>query len=210
MTQFHDVRFPIKIAFASEGGPMRRTQIVTLASGHEQRNSPWAGSRRRFNAGFGIKSLDEIAEIIAFFEARQGQLHGFRWRDPFDWKSSKISLSPSSQDQIIGTGDGQQTTFQLTKTYASGSASYQRLISKPVSGSVSIAIDGVDLLPSDFTVDTATGEITVTVAPALDAVISAGFLFDIPVRFDTDQLSISLASFEAGDIPNIPVIEVLS
>ncbi len=210
MTNFHDVLFPVDIALNSEGGPARKTDIVALVSGHEERNSPWAGSRRRFNAGYGVKSIDDIEDVIAFFEARRGRLYGFRFRDPFDFKGCRVKETPSADDQALGEGDGVTTTFQLAKHYASGGASYARTIAKPVAGSVSVALDGVvQSEGEDFAIDDTTGAVTMTTAPASGVVVTAGFLFDTPVRFDTDELRINLAAFRAGDIPSIPLIEVL-
>jgi uncharacterized protein (TIGR02217 family) len=206
MTNFHDILFPVDISLNSEGGPARRTEIVTLVSGHEERNSPWAGSRRSYNAGYGVKSLADIESVIHFFEARRGRLYGFRFRDPFDWKSCALAGAPQAEDQEIGTGDGAETAFQLAKTYASGGAAYARRIAKPVAGSVLAAIDGA---PAAFGVDEATGIVTFETPPAAGAIVTAGFLFDTPVRFDTDALRINLAAFQAGDIPSIPLIEVL-
>lgn len=208
---FHEVLFPVDIALNSEGGPTRKTDIVTLVSGHEERNSPWAGSRRAFNAGHGVKSIADIEDIIAFFEARYGRLHGFRFRDPFDFKSCKVALAPANDDQLLGTGDGATTEFQLIKRYDSGGASYARQIRKPVAGSVLIAVAGAAKAQgADFTVDETNGLVTLNAAPAPGETVTAGFLFDTPVRFDTDELRINLAAFKAGDIPSIPLIEVLS
>ncbi len=207
---FHETLFPVDIALNSEGGPTRRTDIVALVSGHEERNSPWAGSRRSFNAGYGVKSIGDIEDIIAFFEARQGRLFGFRFRDPFDFKSCKVASAPADIDQLLGTGDGAATGFQLVKHYASGPASYTRAINKPVAGSALVAIDGAAQSEgADFTLDETTGLITFSVPPAAGAAVTAGYLFDTPVRFDTDELRINLAAFKAGDIPSIPLIEVL-
>ncbi len=210
MTNFHDTLFPVDISLNSEGGPARRTDIVALVSGHEERNSPWAGSRRRFNAGYGVKSIDDIEDVIAFFEARHGRLYGFRFRDPFDYKSCRVAETPGAEDQLLGTGDGAATDFQLVKRYASGGASYARDIKKPVAGSVLAALDGVvKTVGVDFTVDDATGLVSFTSPPGAGVAVTAGFLFDTPVRFDTDELRINLAAFKAGDIPSIPLIEVL-
>ncbi|HXI86175.1 MAG TPA: DUF2460 domain-containing protein, partial [Parvularculaceae bacterium] len=192
MTNFHEVLFPVDIALNSEGGPTRRTDIVTLVSGREERNSPWAGSRRRYNAGYGVKSLADIEAVIAFFEARAGRLYGFRFRDPFDFKSSPLAAAPAASDQAIGTGDGVQTAFQLTKTYRSGGAVSIRTIAKPVAGSVLVAVDGA---AAAFTVDETAGIVTFAAAPAAGAAVTAGFLFDTAVRFDTDALAINLAAF---------------
>ncbi len=208
---FHDIRFPLDISFGSTGGPERRTEIVTLGSGFEERNSPWASSRRRYNAGYGLRSLDDVHELISFFEARQGRLIGFRWKDRADWKSCAPGASVSADDQVIGTGDGATTSFALTKTYQSGAGSYARDITKPVAGSVRIAVAGVEQTAGvDFDVDTMTGLVTFEAGaiPADGATVTAGFAFDVPVRFDTDFLEINLAAFEAGSIPHIPIVEV--
>ncbi|HEY4343440.1 MAG TPA: DUF2460 domain-containing protein [Parvibaculum sp.] len=208
---FHEIRFPVEIAFGATGGPERRTEIVTLGSGFEERNSPWADSRRRYNAGYGLASLDDVHEVIAFFEARHGRLHGFRWKDRADWKSCAPGASVTASDQIIGTGDGARVEFGLTKTYASGGVAYARAIAKPVAGTVRVAVGGVDKTPgTDFSIDAATGIVSFvdSEAPAADAVVTAGFEFDVPVRFDTDFLEINLAAFSAGSVPSIPIVEV--
>lgn len=206
---FHEVRFPTKLSFGSTGGPERKTEIVALGSGFEERNTPWAHGRRRYDAGLGVKSLTDLYAAIAFFEARRGRLYGFRWKDHLDFKS-KGPLEPvTATDQAIGTGTGAQTAFQLSKTYTSGPASYQRPVKKPVSGTVLAAVSGVQkTLGADYTVDAATGVVTFAVAPANGAPVTAGFEFDVPVRFDTDRLEISLAAFKAGELPHIPIVEV--
>jgi len=207
---FHEIQFPTSIALNSEGGPIRKTDIVALVSGHEERNSPWAGSRRSFNAGYGVKSIADIEDVIAFFEARHGRLYGFRFRDPFDFKSCRIGEAIGAADQLIGTGDDSETDFQLIKRYSSGAASYARPIKKPVAGPVRVAVDGVEQTQGpDFTVDDTSGVVSFTAAPGAGLDVTAGFQFDTPVRFDADELRINLAAFEAGEIPSIPLIEVL-
>lgn len=206
---FHEVRFPAALSVGSSGGPERRTEIVTLSNGFEERNSPWAQSRRRYDAGLGVRSLDDLSEVIAFFEARHGQLHAFRWKDWTDFKSCRPSAQPAATDQAIGTGDGAATLFGLRKAYVSGGQTYWRPVAKPVAGSVAVAVDGVALGEGrDYGVDHATGQIQLTAAPATGAGVTAGFEFDVPVRFDTDRITTSLAGFAAGEIPSIPVIEV--
>lgn len=206
---FHDVRFPAKLSLGSSGGPERRTEIVTLANGFEERNTAWAHSRRRYDAGLAVKSLDDMQNVIAFFEARSGMLYGFRWKDWADFKSCEPSKTPTYTDQVIGVGDDVTTEFQLVKDYSSGAQSYKRVISKPIANSVRVAIDGVELLPGqDFAVDGETGIVTCFLAPTTGLEITAGFEFDVPVRFDTDYLEMTVASFNAGEIPQIPVVEV--
>jgi uncharacterized protein (TIGR02217 family) len=206
---FHDIRFPVSLSFGSLGGPERRTDIVTLSNGFEERNTSWAHSRRRYDAGLGLRSLDDIETVIAFFEARSGQLHGFRWKDWSDFKSSNPSTPSGAEDQLIGTGNGQQRVFQLQKTYRSGQQTYARPIRKPVFGTVKVAIEGdVKVEGVEFTVSATTGEVTFTLPPEAGTRITAGFEFDVPVRFDTDQIQTSVASFNAGDMPKVPVVEV--
>lgn len=206
---FHEIRFPANLSFGSVGGPERRTEIVTLANGFEERNSPWAHSRRRYDAGVGLRSLDDMAALIAFFEARAGQLHGFRWKDWSDYKSCEPSRTVAAGDQVIGQGDGRRVEFRLSKLYRSGTASYRRPIVKPVEGTVKIAIGGVEQFETiDFTIDHTTGVITLNAAPMMDAPVTAGFEFDVPVRFDSDRIAVSVANFQAGEVPQIPIVEV--
>ncbi|MEV8465449.1 DUF2460 domain-containing protein [Fluviibacterium sp. DFM31] len=205
---FHEIRFPTSLSFGSAGGPERRTEVVTLANGFEERNTPWAQSRRRYDAGMGVRSLDDVAALIAFFEARQGRLYGFRWKDWADFKSCLPSADPAPGDQVIGTGDGATAVFGLTKRYVSGSESYQRPIAKPVTGTVRVAVAGVEVPPGGFSVDDTTGQVTLGVAPGAGQVVTAGYEYDVPVRFDTDQIVTSVASFQAGDVPDVPVVEV--
>jgi uncharacterized protein (TIGR02217 family) len=207
---FDNVRFPTAIARGSAGGPERRTDVVTTASGHEERNSRWAQSRRRYDVGVGIKSLADLHAVVDFFEARRGRLHAFRFKDHRDFKSSGAFSPPAATDQIIGSGTGSQNAFQLVKTYGAPSRPYVRTITAPVAGSVLVAVNGTQTI--QFAVDTQTGVVSFNVGhmPASGAVVTAGFEFDVPVRFDTDSLSINLTQFSAGDVPEIPLVEVLS
>jgi uncharacterized protein (TIGR02217 family) len=203
---FHDIRFPTSIAFHSSGGPERRTEIVTLGSGFEERNGVWANSRRRYDVGYGVKSLDDIHAVVAFFEARGGRLYGFRFKDFTDFKSCAPAAVVSALDQPLGTGDGAARAFQLVKVYPSGPASWTRAIKKPVSATVRVAVAGVE--QTAFTVDGAAGLVTFATPPPASAAITAGFEFDVPVRFDTDCLAVNLANFRAGEIPSIPIVEI--
>lgn len=205
---FHEVLFPVALSFGSSGGPERRTEVVTLASGFEHRNSSWAHARRRYDAGLGLRSLDDVHAVLSFFEARQGRLHGFRWRDPVDHRSCQPSAIPAAEDCRLGVGDGHNRHFQLVRTYVSGEGAYERPIRKPVAGSVMVAVEGVSLPGSAFAVDGTTGIVTLSAPPAPGAIVTGGFMFDVPVRFDTDRIEVNLANFQAGAIPSIPIVEV--
>jgi uncharacterized protein (TIGR02217 family) len=199
---FHDVRFPAPIALGSRGGPVRRTQVVTLASGHEVRNAQWAGARRRWNAGTGVRCRADVEALVAFFEAREGRRYAFRWRDPFD-HGSRVGGAPTPLDQRLGSGDGETRSFALVKRYAEGGPA--RRITKPVPGSVLVAVDGA---PVPASADPLTGIVTLADAPAPGAVVTAGFLFDVAARFDTDELVLSLEE-GGGEAPDVPIVEVL-
>ena len=211
MTAFHEILFPLDIALKSAGGPQRRTDVVALGSGAEERNARWAHSLRRYDAGYGVKTYDALAQVVAFFEERRGRLYGFRWRDRLDNCSAAPDAAMSATDQAIGVGDGTAATFALSKTYGSLYSPYQRPIAKPVAGSVRVAVNGTEAVEgTDFSVDSTTGLVTFLAGhvPAGGAAITAGFLFDVPVRFDTDYLEVDLSAFAAGAIPKIPLLEI--
>lgn len=198
---FHEVRLPARLAFGSTGGVERRTEVVTLASGWERRSTPWAMGRRRYLIGANLRSLDDMAALTAFFEARRGRLYGFRFRDFADFKSCAPGGEIAATDQALGVGDGARRTFQLTKRYGD----VERAIRKPVEGSVRVAVAGVEV---GFSLEAATGVVTLDATPGVGAAVSAGFVFDTPVRFDADRIEVTLESFGAGRMAAMPLIEV--
>lgn len=204
MSTFHDVSLPLPFALGASGGPERRVDIVALGSGAESRNTPWAHGRRRYDIGGAVRTLDQMHDLITFFEARRGKLHGFRFRDPFDFKSCAPSATPSPLDQVIGEGNGARVSFSLVKAYGD----YSRPITKPVSGSVAIAVDGVALATGAYTLAIDTGVLAFATAPDDGAVVTAGFLFDTPVRFDIDRVDLAIDGFGAGHAMSIPLVEV--
>lgn len=207
MTAFHAVRFPDNVSRGARGGPERRTQVVTLASGAEERNASWSASRRRYDVAYGIRKADDLAAVVAFFEARNGRLTGFLFKDWSDYKSCAPSAAPAATDQILGTGTGSAVKFQLRKAYVSGATTVWRSIRRPVAGTVVISLDGTPT-GSGWTVDTATGVVTFTTAPGSGVIVRAGFQFDVPVRFDTDILDQTLDIERLGSIASIPLVEL--
>lgn len=219
MAGFHEVQFPTNISKGSAGGPERRTQIVTLNSGYEERNATWAHSRRSYDASMGLRSIDDLHDVLQFWEARGGQLYGFRFKDWTDYRSGKPRSTPTMLDMplqpvdasgnwigTIGQGDGSTKTFQLVKAYTSGSISYVRPIRKPVSGTVLVSVAGVSSVA--WTLDTTTGILTFTAAPGAGVQVKAGFEFDVPVRFSAEKISVSYDAFQAGAIQAIEMIEI--
>lgn len=207
---FHEIQFPTNISRGAHGGPQRRTDVVVLGSGAEERNARWADSRRTFNAGYGVRTLNDLYAVIAFFEERRGKLHGFRWHDATDYKSCAPESHATALDQNLGTGDGTMVTFSLIKKYGNAFAPYTRRIAKPVAGSITVAVNGTLVPAAAFVSDIVNGTITFQPnhIPAASQTVSAGFLFDVPVRFDTDKLEINLSGFRSGAIPAIPLVEV--
>lgn len=194
---FDEVRFPDSIAQGSSSGPSFKTNIADSASGSEGRTSVWSKGRLTFDIAYGIHKAVELAQVIAFFRACAGKARGFRFKDYSDYTSASDGVSsPAFTDQLIGEGTGSTNTFQLTKTYSSGDAAYTRNITKPVSGTVTVGIDGTQT--TSFTVDTTTGIVTLSSYPSSGALITAGFEFDVPVRFKDDNLSISLQHIKSG------------
>lgn len=205
---FHEVRLPVRLAFGSTGGVERRTEIVTLGSGHERRSTPWAEGRRRYLIGANLRALDDMTALTAFFEARKGRLYGFRFRDFADFKSCAPGAAVTAMDQALGEGDGVRVRFDLVKRHDDAAGGWVRRIMKPVAGSVRVAVDGVALAPGAFEVDAATGVVTLATAPGAGQAVMAGFEFDVPVRFDADRIEVTLESFEAGRMAAVPLIEV--
>lgn len=195
---FHEVRFPEKIELGVTGGPGYSTTIVTTISGIERRNANWQQSRGRWDVSSGIKDRDDLGALIEFFRARQGKAYGFRFKDWSDFEAVETT---------IGTGDGTTVAFQLVKEYTSGSTEVTRTITKPVADTVDVYLDGM-LQASGFTVDTTTGIVTFGTAPSTDVVVSAAFEFDVPVRFDVDEMSLTQSAFFYGDWSQIPIVEI--
>lgn len=203
---FHDIRFPTGIAYGAKGGPMRKTDIATLDSGFEERNTPWANSLHKYNIGYGVKTENDIYAVKEFFEGRRARLYAFRFKDFQDFRSSLPLSAPTYLDQIIGVADNTQTVFQLKKTYSAGLSPYARSITKPVTGTVLVGVNGTQVF-TGFSCNYLTGEITFDTAPA-SGNITAGFEFDVPVRFDQDDLEINLTTFRLNQIPTINLLEV--
>ncbi len=208
---FHEVQFPTDISKGSSGGPERRTDIVTLRSGFEQRNNIWAHSRRRYDASLGLRDINDLHDVISFFEARSGRLHGFRWKDWTDYRSKGPRTTATRTDVVLGVGTGSLDTFQLIKRYSSGGVEYVRTIRKPVNGTVLVGVAGAARTEgTQYTIDYTTGIITFLPGniPAGGQSVTAGFWFDVPVRFDTEFLSVSVDAFEAGAIQSIDILEI--
>jgi uncharacterized protein (TIGR02217 family) len=209
VSAFHDVLFPLRLARGAVGGPERRTEIVPLANGREARNTAFSRSFRRWDVGSAMRGLDDLADLVAFFEARHGRLHAFRFRDPADHKSCKPDAAIGANDQLLGSGDGARTRFALLKRYGDAAGETLRPIAKPVAGSVLASVSGVELAPAAFGVDAETGELVLATPPATGAAVRAGFMFDVPVRFESDRLDVSLDAFSAGRVVSVGLLEVL-
>ena len=206
MADFHDVRFPLQLGFGASGGPAFSTQIVVTGSGHEQRNSQWSDALVHYDAGVGIRSEADLAALLGFFRARRGQAHGFRFRDPIDHGSAPLGVAVSALDQRLGNGDGGTTRFDLVKLYGEGDDVQTRRITRPDPATVRVAIDGAVQL-AGWQLG-ALGHIDFNTPPPAGAAVTAGYEFDVPVRFDADRIDVSIAGWRAGDLPSVPLIEL--
>ena len=181
--------------------PKFSTAVVATASGTEQRNADWSDARMRYDAGPGVRSEAELGALIAFFRARRGAAKAFRFADPYDASSNGMTGVPTMLDQQLGVGDGLRTGFGLVKSYDD----QVRHITRPRAASVVVAVNGVAAI--DWALQ-AGGVVQFETTPATGAVVTAGFLFDVPVRFAGDRIEVSRATFGAGDMPSVPLVEI--
>jgi uncharacterized protein (TIGR02217 family) len=202
MEAFDDVRFPVALGREASVEPAFSTAVVTTAGGAEQRNSEWADARLRFDAGPGVRCEAELHELLGFFRARRGAAVAFRFEDPFDHSSNGMTGEPGPADQLLGVGDGIRTEFQLVKSYGG----QQRRITRPVPGTVRVSVAGAERTAGWTLAEK--GALLFDVAPAEGEEVRAGFRFDVPARFAEDRLEVSRATFAAGDVPSVKLIEV--
>jgi uncharacterized protein (TIGR02217 family) len=207
MTDFHDVRFPDDISFGSVGGIEFSTTVITAQSGFEQRNINWEQARARYNVAYGVRTPAQLETLIAFFRARRGRAYAFRFKDWSDFQSCPVEGTILPTDQDLGVGNGVRTTFPLQKTYLSGGISFVRPITRPVAGTVRVALLATELT-TGWSVNLLTGIITFATPPAAGVPVRAGFAFDVPVRFDVDTLQTSLDAYGIGSAQRVGLIEV--
>ncbi len=205
MQAFDDVLYPLALGRDASCSPEFSTTVTVLASGHERRGSVWSDARMSYDVGPGIRSEAELAVLLAFFRARRGAARGFRLADPFDCSSNGMTGTPTAQDQLLGTGDGASAAFTLVKRYGTGAEAQVRPITRPRAGSVLVSVNGSAV--TGWTLGER-GQLVLAAAPPDGAIVRAGFLFDVPVRFAEDRLDISGAAFAAGEAPSVPLIEV--
>lgn len=203
---FHDVVFPEAIARGSTGGPEYRTQILLLSGGDEDRKQVWSAPLHSYDAGVAISTVEELSVVLRFFHARAGRFHTFRFKDWADYRSCDATVPIKPTDQVLGEGDGSRLTFQLVKVYGDAEASYTRVITKPRAGTVRLGLNGAET--SAFSVNTTTGVVTLDEPPGAGVLVTAGYEFDVHARFASDKLGISMRAFSAGEIPDVPIMEV--
>lgn len=191
---FHEVSFPQAIARGATGGPEYLTDVVSLRSGYEQRNSVWSIARAKYNVGTGIRTREQMAQVIAFFRARKGRAYGFRFRDWGDFEVTAQAMQATA-DPLV---------FQLVKTYGDSVNPETRVIKKPVAGTIVVSIGGAVVTPSS--IDATTGLVAFASAPASTPI--ASFQFDVPVRFDTDKIEVQTDAYTIQQAPSIPIVEV--
>ena len=198
---FHDVRLPDDIERGSAGGPGFHTSILAMRNGHESRNIDWSLERAQYDISYGIQNKVGYQEVLKFFRARRGRAYGFRFKD---WADYEIA------DQLLGTGDGANRDFQIIKQYTDSAGSYDRIITRPVTGTLIVSVDGTPVSGATWVL-IAGGIIRFEVAntpTAGQAVRLVEGEFDVPVRFDTDILKAQLEWVNAGALPDIMLVEI--
>lgn len=200
MASFHDVRLPVDVERGAKGGPRFKTAIAELQSGFEKRNSDWSEQRCEYDISYGIGTKQAYILTLAFFYARRGRAFGFRFKD---WADYQITGG------VVGIGNGTNKKFQITKTYSDAGGSFVRTIYKPVAGTLNVYDNGVlKTLTTDYTIDYTTGIISFVTAPVNTHAISVDVQFDVPVRFDTDAMDVSMEWVNAGQVSSIPLVEL--
>lgn len=205
----HTLRLPDHIERGAEGGPAFLTGIVGMRSGSEQRGGEWAQAKARWDVGYGIMDPDDYAEIREFFYARRGRLYGFLFRD---WTDFETTAEPIG----IGTAPGgiPNRDFQLTRTYTDAGGTYVRIITRPVASTLVVKVNGATIPAADYDLLTdpigSRGLVRFDLAsePAVGAVVTADFEWDIPMRFDIDHLRAKVEWVGAAAYPNIPIVEI--
>lgn len=215
-TPFLEQRFPPEISYGSSGGPAFNTSVFVASSGFEQRNINWEYARCKYDVSHGIKTHEQMAEVLDFFYVVKGKATGFRYKD---WADYQLDM------EQIGVGDGVTTAYQITKTYTVGAESYVRTLRKivqpftppapPTPGYNDPAVvfevyvnDVLQTITTHYTIDYNTGIITFTSPPANTHTIKVNGEFDVPVRFDTDEMQITLESFDLETWDSIPLVEI--
>lgn len=209
MSFIESPRFPDDLAsYGSSGGPTWSTEVIATDTGFEYRNSNWSQARHRYDVAAGVADQEDFARLKAWFLTCRGAAVGFRFRDFADFTSRADGVSPpTAADQVIGTGNGSQTIFQLVKRYPlAAGVEHVRDIRKPVAGTVRVALNNVEQT-TGWTVDPATGILTFETAPGAGVVITAGFEFDVPVRFAEDSFSFTFEDFDSGSA-SVPLLEI--
>jgi len=161
---FYDTNFPDDISYGSRGGPRFDTTVIKLRSGHEQRNANWEYPLHEYDVAYGIRNNTQLGAVRNFFLAMLGRAHSFRFKDWGDYKSTIGASTTAATDQRVSVA-GTSTTgsyWQLQKVYTISSAVFTRTITKPVSGTVSVAVNGHSYRAANVSTNTLTGVLHMT------------------------------------------------
>lgn len=217
---FIDQYMPEEVpGYGAISAPRFKTSIQVTAGGNERRNQEWEHPLHQFILPEAVaRETSVINGLKKHWLITKGPLHSFPWSDPMDKASidhapnlpdSDLAALISRTDQALGTGDGFTDSFQLVKKYVSGSETYIRKIYHPVLSTVLIADNGVLVSSSNYTVSRTTGIVTFNTPPANTHTLTAGFLYDVEVRFEGDDVFEGIVrTWQAGGFSDITLIEV--
>ncbi|MBL0725480.1 MAG: DUF2460 domain-containing protein [Alphaproteobacteria bacterium] len=196
---FLDIQFPTDVSMMSSGGLEFYTTINTNRYKSEFRNINWQHPRRKYNINYNLKSKKQIDTLLAFFNLCKGKAISFRYKD---WLDYSVEKSP------IGIGDNANNTFYLRKVYSFSGQTASRVITKPISDTVKVSVDDVEIPFSDFAIGKNTGLVQLSKPPTQGSVVTASFKFDTHVRFENDLLSIKQEGKSNYNAENLTLIEI--
>lgn len=193
-----EIRLDQDIEVGAKARPRYSTDLVQTDGGHEVATERWRYPlfTFEFNLEPGVPNFTEdLEEFIDVFHLAGGRAGRFLFRHWRDYQAV---------DQLIGEGDGSKTAFQLYRVYVRGALTRRRKITRPVSGTVTVKVNGV------VTAATlgALGVVTFAAPPANGADITATFDFDIPVRFESDEIEFVALNDDLEQAVDIVLVEV--
>lgn len=222
MSEFVDVYLPPDIrAYPWTSSPRWSTTITQVASAAEHRNQNWLNPLHSFKASQAVRCHEELEDLLEHWMVMRGPLFTFPMQDPLDFASARLkkaNLAPAlaGTDQFIAFGDGFTRVFTLQKKYTRGGVDYFRPITLPVVETVELMLNAIPVDDSGspggpYTVDVVrdTGELIFSHAPPVASILTAGFLFDVPVRFlGDDSFDRIVSAFQVDGFADLDFVEV--
>ncbi|MGV3617905.1 MAG: DUF2460 domain-containing protein [Fimbriimonas sp.] len=213
MPVIHDVLMPQGLSEGARMVPQTKSVVVTTSSGRDEVIGLWGGIRRKWDVSKLLEDDEAREALLGFWEARDGRVYGFRFRDPFD-HLCRSGYSPDGSIahtgiEPLGTGNGAQTRFPVVKTRGDAARAVVRRILRPVGALSKAYVDGVALAAGTYEFDEEAGELVLDVAAASGKVVGWSGVFDTPARFETDAPTFGFDYPLAVRMTGVTIIELL-